>query len=142
MFRAMDQKLELLAKVPLLSGLDRKDLQEVGRVCDEVDLPEGRVVARQGGHAEEFFVIVDGTVRIDRDGQHLRDLGAGDFFGELALLAKIPRTATATCITPCRLLVLGHGEFNGLLARYPTVQASVLHALAERVALLEHDPRH
>ncbi len=136
----MDQKLELLARVPLLSGLDRKALEEVGRLADEVDLPAGRVVAKQGASADEFFVIIDGSVSIERDGRHLRDLGPGDFFGELAMLGKMPRTATATCASACRLLVVGHREFNSLLARYPSIQGSVLHAVAERIAA--HEPDH
>jgi CRP/FNR family cyclic AMP-dependent transcriptional regulator len=135
----MDQKLELLSKVPLLAGLDRRGLEEVGRLADEVDLPAGRIAARQGSSGEEFFVIVDGTVRIERDGQHLRDLGPGDFFGELALLGKVGRTATATCTTPCRLLVVGHREFHTLLTDFPTIQGAVLQAVARRISLLEGD---
>ena len=94
----MDEKLELLSKVPLLAGLDRHALEEVGRLADEVDLPAGRVAARQGTSGDEFFLILDGTVRIERDGQLLRDLGPGDYFGELALLGHTGRTATATCV--------------------------------------------
>ena len=108
----MDQKLELLSKVPLFAGLDRRGIEELGRLADEVDLPAGRVAARQGASGDEFFVIVDGTVSIDRDGRQLRELGPGDFFGELALLGKVARTATATCVTDCRLLVIGHREFH------------------------------
>jgi CRP/FNR family cyclic AMP-dependent transcriptional regulator len=135
----MDQKLELLSKVPLLAGLDRRGLEEVGRLADEVDLPAGRIAARQGSSGDEFFVIVDGTVSIERDGQHLRDLGPGDFFGELALLGKVGRTATATCTTPCRLLVVGHREFHTLLTDFPTIQGAVLQAVARRISLLEGD---
>lgn len=133
----MDQKLELLSKVPLLGGLDRRGLEEVGRLADEVDLPAGRVAARQGSSGDEFFVIIDGTVRIERDGQLLRELGPGEFFGELALLGKVGRTATATCVTACRLLVVGHREFHELLTRFPTIQGAVLEAVAKRIARLE-----
>lgn len=138
----MDQKLSLLANVPLLAGLDRKSLEQVARLADEVDLPAGRVVAQQGSSADEFFVIIDGTVSVERDGQHLRDMGPGDFFGELAMLGKIPRTATVTCTSPCRLLVVGHREFNSLLASYPTVQGAVLHAVAQRIAAHEPEKPH
>ena len=138
----MDQKLALLAKVPLLAGLDRKHLEEVGRLADEVDLPAGKVAARQGASADEFFIIIDGTVRIDRDGQHLRDLGPGEFFGELAMLGKMPRTATATCATACRLLVVGHREFNAMLADFPSIQGAVLHAVAQRLAAHEPERPH
>ncbi|MEO5884569.1 MAG: cyclic nucleotide-binding domain-containing protein [Candidatus Limnocylindrales bacterium] len=138
----MDQKLDLLARVPLLAGLGRKDLEHVGQICDEVDLPAGRVVAKQGDHAAEFFVVVDGQVSVDRDGQHLRDLGPGDFFGELALLAHIPRTASVTCTSACRFLVLGSREFKTLLADHPAIQNAVLKAVAQRVATLEPDHPH
>ena len=138
----MDQKLALLAKVPLLAGLDRKHLEEVGRLADEVDLPAGKVAARQGASADEFFIIIEGTVRIDRGGQHLRDLGPGEFFGELAMLGKMPRTATATCATACRLLVVGHREFNAMLADFPSIQGAVLHAVAQRLAAHEPERPH
>lgn len=133
----MDQKLVLLGKVPLLAGLDRKDLEHVGRLCDEVDIVAGKIVARQGDSAAEFFVIVEGQVRVDRDGEHLRDMGPGDFFGELAMLANIPRTATVTTTTACRFLVLGSREFNSLIHDHPGIQHTVLHAVAQRVASLE-----
>jgi CRP/FNR family transcriptional regulator, cyclic AMP receptor protein len=138
---AMDQKLELLSKVPLLAGIDRHGLEAIGRLADEVDLPAGRVAARQGSSGDEFFVILEGTVRIERDGRLLRDLGAGDFFGELALLGHTGRTATATCVTPCRLMVVGHREFHELLIEFPTIQNAVLRTVADRIARLEaHAP--
>ncbi len=135
----MDQKLAMLAKVPLLAGLSDKELEAVGRLADEVDLPAGKVVARQGDIAEEFFIILDGTVSVERNGDHLRDMRPSNFFGELAMLAKVPRTATVTTTTPARLLVIGHREFTSLLATMPSVQARVMHAVAQLVATLEPD---
>ena len=85
----MDQKVELLSKVPLLAGLSRKDLEQVAQISDEVDLPAGRVLMKQGSYGSEFFVIISGNVRVERDGQVLRELGPGDFLGELALLDEI-----------------------------------------------------
>ena len=133
----MDPKVQLLAAVPLLAGLKRHDLERVAGLCDEVDLPAGRVVARQGTSGDAFYLIADGTVAIERDGRHLRDLGPGGFFGELALLGRVPRTATVTTTTPARLLVVGSREFNALIADHPTIQESLLHAVAERIAVLE-----
>jgi CRP-like cAMP-binding protein len=138
----MDQKVEMLSRVPLLSGLDRKDLVQVAQICDEVDLPAGRVLMKQGAYAGEFYVIITGHVRVERDGAHLRDLGPGEFLGELALLGNIARTATATCIDDGRFLVLGHREFHSLLAQYPTIQGSILHAVAERMVVHEPDQVH
>ena len=140
--RAMDQKVELLSKVPLLAGLSRKDLEQVAQISDEVDLPAGRVLMKQGSYGSEFFVIIDGSVRVERDGQVLREMGPGDFLGELALLGNIARTATATCVDDGRFLVLGHREFNSLLTEYPNIQTTVLHAVAQRMARLEPDQPH
>lgn len=135
----MDQKLQLLRRVPLFAGLGNREIEEVGRLVDEVDLPEGRELTREGRTANEFFVILDGRIRIDRGGATLRTLDAGDFLGEIALVDGGPRTATATAETPVRALVIGHREFHSLLDRFPSIQGSVLKALAERVRRTEPD---
>lgn len=138
----MDMKVELLSKVPLLAGLDKKHLQQVAQICDEVDLPAGRVLMRQGATGSEFYVIVAGSVRVERDGRHLRDLGPGEFLGELALVSDMPRTATATCLDAGRFIVLGHREFHSLMDEYPAIQAKVLQAVAQRLATLEPEQAH
>ena len=139
MARVQDQKLEMLARVPLLSGLTAADIAKVGRITDEIDLPAGKAVVRQGAFASEFYIILEGTVAIEKDGKALGTLGPGEFFGELAMLANIPRTATGTCVTDCRFLILDARSFNQLLADYPKIQHKVLHTLAQRVALLERE---
>jgi CRP/FNR family cyclic AMP-dependent transcriptional regulator len=138
----MDDKVTLLGKVPLLAGLSRKELVEVGRLCDEVDMAAGRVLMRQGETGQEFFLIVDGRVRIERDGLPIRSLGPGDFLGEIALVDHGRRTATATSETPCRLLVVGHREFNTLLDEFPAIQRVVLTTLAQRVRALDPNAAH
>jgi CRP-like cAMP-binding protein len=138
----MDKKVELLSRIPLLAGIDRKHLEQVARICDEVDLPAGKVIVKEGTSGSEFFVIIDGTCSVERAGARLSDLGPGDFFGELALLADIPRSATVTATTAGRFLVLGHREFHSLVADYPAIQAAILAAVASRLSSAEADPRH
>jgi CRP/FNR family cyclic AMP-dependent transcriptional regulator len=137
-----DQKLELLKRVPLLSGLGRREIEEVGRLAEEIDIASGKVLMRQGDNGREFFVLVDGTVSIERDGTRLRTLENGDFFGEIALLAEGPRTATATTETDAKLLVLGHREFHSLMDRFPAIRTCVLEALAARIRNLEPESPH
>jgi CRP-like cAMP-binding protein len=132
-----DQKLELLKRTPLLSDLGRRELEEVERLVDEVDVPAGKVLMREGDAGREFFVLVTGTVAIDRGGTRVRTLESGDFFGENALLAEGPRTATATTEGPATLLVLGHREFHSLMDKYPAIRTCVLDALAKRIRNLE-----
>jgi len=135
----MDAKLELLSRVPLFAGLDKSALENVGRLADEIDLPEGKKLLHEGELPYEFFLIVAGEVRIERDGQELSVLGPGDFLGEIALVDGGRRTATATTLTPVRLLVLGTREFHSLLNEYPDIRAAVLNELAARLRRLEPD---
>jgi CRP-like cAMP-binding protein len=137
-----DEKLELLRKSPFLAGLSRKDLEEVGRLADEVDLPSGRVLMRQGDIGREFFVIIEGQVRIERDGATIRVSGPGEFLGDIALVTERPRTATATTETPCRLLVLSHTAFHQLMDEFPSIRLSVLESMAMRLRDLEPDVAH
>ena len=132
----MDQKLAMLSKVPLFADLGSRDLAEVGRLADEVTVKAGKVLAQEGASGHEFFVILDGTVAITKGSTHLNDLGPGDFFGELAMIGKVPRTATATASTPATLLVVGHREFMTLLAEEPKIREKVLTAVARRISAL------
>jgi len=134
-----DAKLELLRRVPLFATFKARDLELVGRLADEVDVPAGRVLTREGEVGHEFFVIVSGTVRIERAGKLLNTLGPGDFLGEIALIDGRPRTATATAVGPARLLVLASREFASLTGEYPDIQIEVLEALAQRVRHLDPD---
>ena len=130
----MDQKLTMLSKVPLFADLGARDLAEVGRLADEVTVREGKVLAKEGAAAHEFFVILDGTVAITKGSKHIRDMGPGDFFGELALIGRVPRTATATASTPVTLLVVGHREFTTLLSEQPRINEKVLRAVAHWIS--------
>ena len=132
-----DTKLELLRRTPLLSDLGRKEIEEVGRLVDEIDVPGGKVLMREGDTGGEFFVLVNGTVGIERGGKRIRTLEPGAFFGEVALLSEAPRSATATAEGPATLLVLGHREFHSLMDQYPSIRTCVLEALAKRIRALE-----
>jgi CRP-like cAMP-binding protein len=77
---------------------------------------------------------VDGSVDISKKGKVVRTLGPGEFFGELAMLGKVPRTATATAATPTSLLVMAHREFTTLLVDHPGIQEKVLRTVAGWVA--------
>ena len=137
-----DRRLELLRSVPLFSACSKTNLARIARLVDEIDLPAGHVLTQQGRTGNEFFIIVDGTVRVDRDGRRIDTVGPGDFLGEIALIDHRPRTATATCETPCRVLVLAHREFHTLLADTPSIASAVLKALAERLRALEPQAAH
>jgi CRP-like cAMP-binding protein len=138
----MDQKLELLKRTPLLADLSKRDIEEVGRLADEVDVRAGRVLLKEGDPGREFFVIIDGQIEITKEGRHLRTMGAGEFLGDIALVVERPRTATATAVTDSRLLVVGHREFHSLMEQFPSIRVSVLESIALRLRDLTPDDPH
>ncbi len=134
---------EALAHVPLFSRLGEKELASVRSLMTQTDLPAGQVLARQGASGSELFVILSGTASVERDGEHIADVGPGDFIGELSILDQGPRTATVTATSPMLVLVATSQEFNALLDRTPGVARQMLPALAHRVrALADGDHSH
>lgn len=130
--------LDNLAQVPLFSGLSRRDLQTVARASDEVTVDTGRVLTKEGEVGHEFFLIVEGSCGVRRGTRKVATLGPGQWFGEMAVLAKGPRTATVIAEEPTTLLVLGQREFLGVLDQVPSVAPKLLRALAERVREVEN----
>ena len=132
----MDDKFAMLMGVPLFVGLDDDELEAVGRLCSEVEVPAGQELMHEEGPGSEFFLILEGQIRIHRAGATLRTMGPGDFLGEIALIDHGKRTASGTCETDCRLLVLGRSDFHELLDQQPDIRVHVLEALARRVRQL------
>jgi CRP/FNR family cyclic AMP-dependent transcriptional regulator len=126
-------KLELLKQVPLFSLCSKKELEEVAQLADELDLPEGRNLATEGATGKEFVVIIEGAADVSRKGRKINTLGSGDFLGEIALIAGVPRTATVTTTQPSRVLVVTAQAFKQLLRDSPSIQLKVLEALAHRL---------
>jgi CRP-like cAMP-binding protein len=130
---AANDKIDELRRVPLFSGLGKRELAELGTLADEIEVADGRALTREGESGHEFFVVLDGHVSVEIDGRRVAELGPGDFLGEIALIDGKSRTATTRAVGATKLLVVGHREFHQLMADFPTVQTAVLQALAARV---------
>ncbi len=137
---SQDAKVEALKRIPLFENLSRKELVELAKVTEDVEVPEGKVLCKEGELGREFFVIVEGEAEVTRRGKRLATDTVGDFFGEIALLENTKRVATVTAKTPLRFFVLTSPDFRHLLDENPAVQRKVLHALARRVLALSNDP--
>src|SRR6185437_4587396 len=122
-----------LSKIWLFSTVSSRDLKTIRRATEEVTVPPGRVLCEEGTIGREFFIIVDGTASVRRNGRKLATLGAGQYFGELALLDRRPRSATVISETEMRLLVLGQRQFNGVLDAVPALSRKLLAAMATRL---------
>jgi CRP-like cAMP-binding protein len=129
-----DGKVELIKKVPLFSKLSKKELEEVAHIADELDLPNGKLMAEEGDRGREFFVLLEGEADVTKGDQSINTMREGDFFGEIALVTQMPRTASVTATTDVRVLVITERDFGALLKHSPEVGRGVAEALAERVA--------
>ena len=131
--RRQDPKLLALRTVPLFEGLTKKELAAVGRAADELELPEGRELIREGTFGKQFFILLDGEAVVRRRGRKVNTLRKGDFFGEISLLTDRKATATVTATMPVRTLVVTRAGFKKLVQDDPKVQWRVMTALVKRV---------
>jgi CRP-like cAMP-binding protein len=129
-----NSKTDLIRRVPLFGSASKAELEEIASIADEIDLPEGKALITEGDTGREFFVLVEGTADVERGGKKVASIGPGDFFGEIALIAKTPRNATITTTSPVRALVITDRAFRQLLDHSPHIAVGVLTALAERLA--------
>jgi CRP/FNR family transcriptional regulator, cyclic AMP receptor protein len=137
---SQDVKVKALQRAPLFSELSKKELTQLARMADDVEVDAGHTLCREGEVGREFFVIVDGKVEVSRKGKPVRRQGGEDFFGEIALLEDVPRTATVTTKTPVRLFVLTSRDFRALVSSSPSVERKVMKSLARRLLELSSDP--
>jgi CRP-like cAMP-binding protein len=121
-----------LKDVPFFSSMSEQDLASVAEQTDETTVAAGTVLAREGDLGDQFFVIESGTAEVTRGGAPVAKLGAGDFFGEIALIREERRTATVTAASPMVLIVMTGSSFRSLDGSTPEVRETVSKALAER----------
>lgn len=126
-------KIDLIKSVPLFSSCSRKELDAIAAQADELTLPAGKTLTKQGDRGREFMVIVDGSAEVRKNGRRINVLGSGDFLGEIALISGGPRTATVTTTSEVDLLVLTDRAFRQLTKQMPSIHGSVVKALSERL---------
>src|SRR3954470_7227317 len=118
---------ELLGAVPLFSHCSKRDLAAIARLAQEVTLPAGHTVIHENARdAYSFFVLIEGRAEVRRNNRRVATLGRGDFFGELALILRRPRTATVILTEPSRLLGISAHNFRPMLIRSPEIQLKLL----------------
>jgi CRP/FNR family transcriptional regulator, cyclic AMP receptor protein len=127
-----------LRKVPLFADLDRADLDRVGQVSTELQIPAGEHLMREGELAHEMFVVLDGTLEVTRDGQPVATIGPGDFAGEMALLTRAARNSTVTATSDVRVLHIDGRAFGELLHKAPHIAVTMLPIVARRASPSGH----
>ncbi len=136
------QVIDMLRAVPLFSACTLAELRMIANLGTQITVPAGTQLTVQGKPGSEFFLVIDGKAICVIDGRKVADFGPGDFFGEMALLTKGPRSATITAMSDMELLVLSPAEFVSLLDDSPRVAVKMLGRLADRIRALESAPTH
>ena len=133
-----DQLVDVLAHVPLFSACSKADLRIVARHATEVEVPVDTILVQEGEHADTFFVLLSGEASVRRKGgakrsRRVATLGAGSYFGELALLDPAPRNATVAATTPVTLAAISARVFRTLLRDVPAMNEKLLTGMARRL---------
>jgi CRP-like cAMP-binding protein len=126
-----------LKQVPLFSGLSDKDLKRLAKMFQDRVFAPGDDVAVEGQEGHGFFLIESGGATVSRGGEAINTLGPGDWFGELALISKGPRTATVTASSELRCRALASWEFRPFLQEHADVTWAMLETLVERLRAAE-----
>ena len=137
-----DRRSELLAACPLFRGIEAAGLAGLADVATSVDFPTGHVIARQGDIGMGFFVVIAGMVRVVRDGEVVARLGAGEFFGELSVLDRMPRNASVIAEEPTSCLALASWDFEKVLLEQPALTLTILRGVATRLRNATESSRH
>jgi CRP-like cAMP-binding protein len=128
-----DPKTSAFRKVPLLAHCSKQELGFVASRADELDLPAGRRLTRQGDPGDAFYILLGGEAEVEVDGRPRRTLKPGDFFGEISMLDRGPSTATVVTSTPAHLVVMSHSQFRDAIKGNDELLTKVLAAMGERL---------
>jgi CRP-like cAMP-binding protein len=125
-----------LRSVPLFESLSSDERRTIAQHADEIEVPEGTELVRQGEFAYEFFVLEEGTADVVRDGERVAELGPGDFLGEMGIVGKVVRNATVVTTSPARAIVMTEQAFRSTRALNPAIAERIEAAVEERCTAL------
>jgi CRP/FNR family cyclic AMP-dependent transcriptional regulator len=131
------RRADVLAQVPLFSGLPKRHLKGLANLAGERQLGEGSLLAEEGKPGDNFFVLVEGMARVVRGKKTVAQLRPGDWFGEISLIDGGPRTASVVAETPVEVMILSRKPFTSMLQREPSIVLKMLEELARRLRSIE-----
>ena len=126
-----------LKSIPLFAEVGDEELSQIAPFANEVSVEEGKVLVGEGDFSYELMAIEEGSAEVTRRGEHVADLGPGDFFGEMGLLERTLRNATVTATSPIRLITLTGWDLKRVERAAPEAIERVRSALEERRPVAE-----
>ena len=139
---ASNEYHDYLRQVPVFADLGPDELDIVGQAATELSIPAGDALIREGDHAHEMYVVLEGSLEVTRGGEHVADIGPGGFAGEMALLTHHRRDATVTTSGPTRVLHIDGRSFSNVLREAPMIAVNMLPIVAARVVDNSTDHSH
>ncbi|MEI7885806.1 MAG: cyclic nucleotide-binding domain-containing protein [Actinomycetes bacterium] len=136
---APSNNLTQIRKLPIFADLTEEELIEIEQLADEVHIEKGRTIMRQGDLGQEFALVVSGEADVIKDAQVVARIGPGDYFGEVALLDSIIRSASVVAATNMTLEVIDRRGFHTLLDDIPGLSRALLRGIAHRLAEREEE---
>jgi CRP-like cAMP-binding protein len=136
----MTTKTEVLREIPLFRGMSDRSIEIIADIVRETSFPAGASLVREGEPGESFMIIREGTAIVDQGGRTLRELGSGDFLGEIALIDGGSRTATVTAAQPITALVIDRAGFSRLMNEFPVIRLDMVSALTQRLRQRSQEP--
>ncbi len=127
-----NEQIDLLAEQQLFCGFDARALARIDGLVTRVEVRGGTRLVTEGGRGQEMFIVIDGEAEVSSEGRVLGHIGAGGFFGEMAMLDRGPRSATVTAVDDMDVLVVGQDGFNSLVDE-PVVLRRMLAAESGRL---------
>lgn len=122
-----------LASVPLLAGLDDRVRRRLAQIGKRRTYAADEAIVKEGTTGTALYVILSGRVRVERGGNPVGELRAGDFFGELALIEEEPRSASVIAVGATECILYPAWEFRALLDEHPQIAVAIMRALIERI---------
>lgn len=123
----------MLQNVPIFSGMSKKELKAMAKSFVEKTYPVGKVIEAEGDKGVSFYLIIDGSVNVRKGDKSIAKLSKGQFFGELSLLDKQPRSATIETLEPTTCLIMTAWVWSGFLETQPRLAVPVMRELARRL---------
>lgn len=124
---------QTLSEIPIFSECTRKELKAISKLVTPVSIAAGKVLVKEGEPGREFMIIAEGTATVKRNNRKVATLGPGDFFGELAVLAGVPRTATVIADSDMVVEAMNRQEFSSLLDESPAMAKKILLGAVKRL---------
>ena len=129
-----------LSGVWLFSACSKAERKSIERKVKSEQVPAGKTIVQEGEVGTVFYFIVDGKATVTRHGRKVVELGPGQYFGELALLDRLPRTASVKAATDLKLLAIGQRDFEAILKDSPSTTRKLLAATASRLRSADKEP--